>query len=121
MPDLFVANDQEPMPEINTNNQSEDQPQTAPAPAKSSNSLYHHHVLASFCKNPVQINFQTQENNEAILLFLRRHFLTNLPWIFISILLCLIPVIIGVVNMSLSIFFLKDIPSSFTIIITIFY
>lgn len=51
-------------------------------------------LFASFWQNPHGIYFDTQEANEHILLFLRRHFITNLPWIFYTALFaCLPPVV----------------------------
>lgn len=41
-------------------------------------------IFTSFCPNPDGVVFQSQEKDEIILLFLRRHFITNLPWILIS-------------------------------------
>jgi len=52
-------------------------------------------LFASFWQNPHGVYFDTQEANEHILLFLRRHFITNLPWLFSSFLLVFVPLIIG--------------------------
>lgn len=46
-------------------------------------------LFTSFWQNPQGVYFDTQEANEHILLFLRRHFITNIPWIFVSILFSL--------------------------------
>lgn len=53
-------------------------------------------MLATFCINPVGVTFATQEADETILLFLRRHFITNFPWIFSTIVLFLIPPILQI-------------------------
>ncbi len=47
--------------------------------------------LASYAKDPDCVYFATQGENEEILLFLRKHFITNIPWIVLSALLLLIP------------------------------
>ncbi|HSX40608.1 MAG TPA: hypothetical protein VLF68_03260 [Candidatus Saccharimonadales bacterium] len=57
---------------------------------------HHIHALAAFCQNPLGITFATQEEGETILLFLRRHFITNFPWIFISIVLLVVPTILHI-------------------------
>lgn len=51
------------------------------------------HFFSSFCQNPDGISFAEQENNEEILLLLRRHFITNIPWIAASIVLLFIPLL----------------------------
>ena len=48
-------------------------------------------LFASFWQNPHGVYFDTQEANEHILLFLRRHFITNVPWIFYTVLLACLP------------------------------
>lgn len=47
--------------------------------------------LSSFYQNPLGIWFQGQEEDEEIILFLRSHFITNLPWIFLSVILIFTP------------------------------
>lgn len=48
-------------------------------------------LFTSFWQNPQGVYFDTQEANEHILLFLRRHFITNLPWIFTTVLFLFLP------------------------------
>jgi hypothetical protein len=43
--------------------------------------------LASFMAKPAKVRFETQERKEKIILLLRRHWATNLPWAFKAILL----------------------------------
>lgn len=50
--------------------------------------------LAEFSINPEGVNFENQHEEEKIHLFLRRHFITNLPWILFTIILSLLPIII---------------------------
>lgn len=47
--------------------------------------------LAAFVAYPPDIRFETQEREERIVLLLRRHWITNLPWIFSVILLIFAP------------------------------
>ncbi|HSA83285.1 MAG TPA: hypothetical protein VLF20_00180, partial [Patescibacteria group bacterium] len=51
-------------------------------------------LFAAFAKQPKGVIFVNQEPDEAILLFLRRHFITNIPWIIASLILCAIPPVI---------------------------
>ncbi|MGA2911743.1 MAG: hypothetical protein ABSE17_03885 [Candidatus Levyibacteriota bacterium] len=55
-------------------------------------------LFSSFCKAPDGVSFQTQEEGEKILLFLRRDFATNIKWILISIILLVIPVLLPFVG-----------------------
>lgn len=52
------------------------------------------HALTSFVVLPQNIRFETQRDQEPIILFLRRHPITNLPWIVVAILMLLAPVIV---------------------------
>lgn len=47
--------------------------------------------LAAFVVNPANIRFETQERRERIILLLRRHWVTNLPWMFLTVLMVLAP------------------------------
>ncbi|WKZ25376.1 MAG: PH domain-containing protein [bacterium] len=61
------------------------------------NSLYknkpshHANPLSSFAEMPSRIHFETQDNEEKIVLLLRKHIITNLGWIVTSIILFLTP------------------------------
>lgn len=50
--------------------------------------------FSSYLFMPDDIRFETQSTGETIILLLRRHWITNLIWIFISILLIISPFII---------------------------
>lgn len=52
-------------------------------------------LLTSFWQNPRGVYFDTQEANEHILLFLRRHFITNVPWIFVTVILVFLPPVVS--------------------------
>lgn len=51
-------------------------------------------LFAAYALHPKGITFTNQEPDEIILLFLRRHFITNVPWILALLLLLLIPPIL---------------------------
>lgn len=106
MPDIFISNE-EKKPKVER---------------KIPTGLPRHvHHLASFCRRPIGINFQNQHENEEILLFLRRHFITNVSWIFLTIILVLVPFVFFFANSSLSLIGLDNIPKAFVIIFVIFY
>jgi hypothetical protein len=56
------------------------------------------HFYSSFCSNPKGLSFAEQHENETILLLLRRHFVTNLPWIAVSLILAVIPAIFPLIE-----------------------
>lgn len=51
-------------------------------------------ALHSYCSFPAKTFFQTQDADEEVILLLRRHFVTNVPWIFLSLLALIIPLIL---------------------------
>lgn len=50
-------------------------------------------LLSAYAFMPTNMHFETQEPGETIILLLRRHFITNVPWLLLSILLILTPII----------------------------
>lgn len=61
------------------------------SPAKSSSARGSAAPLAALMINPPRVYFQTQETDEEVILLLRRHWVTNLPWIFFGGLMFLAP------------------------------
>ena len=53
--------------------------------------------LSAFMVLPKGISFETQAKEEKILFVLRRHLITNIPWIFFAILMILAPTILRIV------------------------
>lgn len=51
-------------------------------------------LFHSFCEYPTGVRFKNQQDDEEINLFLRRHFITNVPWIVIALLLLIAPPIV---------------------------
>ena len=82
----------------------------------------HMNILSSFCQNPQGVSFETQKDQELIILFLRSHFLTNLSWIFLIIVLIALPLIAGVIlpNMHIS-FLASEVASRFVTVFALFY
>lgn len=66
--------------------------------------------LSSFLMSPEKIHFETREDEEKIVLFLRKHFITNIPWIFTGIIMLLTPAVVS----SLTI--LDQVPPNFRFI-----
>lgn len=101
MPDIFIASNEK----IKTS-------------AKPSG---HAHMFASFCPNPIGVSFIDQEKDEEILLFLRRHFITNVPWLLISLILALLPIVIVAVISKFSIFILPNFSPTLLILAFMLY
>jgi len=81
----------------------------------------HIHMFSTFLTNPLGISFVEQGPDEKILLFLRRHFITNVSWIFITFVLFLVPVFFFIFRSELEVLGAFNLPVRFTIIFTIFY
>ena len=75
--------------------------------------------FSAFCKNPIGVTFQSQEDNEHVILFVRKHFITNFSWIAIGVILILLPPIFSLLS-PLSLFPVS-LPRQFTFLFTLFY
>ena len=75
------------------------------------------HIFTSYCELPPNVTFENQNSNETILLFLRKSFITNFPWLLGGISLALFPLILWVFVRELFFFF----PLRFTIILFLSY
>ena len=103
MPDIFTAN---PQPET---------PGAIPALAPRT------HHFASFSENPNGVHFEHQEKDEHILLFLRKHFITNLTWIISVIALLILPFIINILLPLTGFSSIFPPPNNFFLIFILFY
>ncbi len=78
-------------------------------------------LFTSFTMQPQGVEFEHQEPGEQIILLLRRHAITNVPWITITLVLfilpLLVPTILSITNQNL--FFL--IPDNFLLIYLLLY
>ena len=81
----------------------------------------HNHLITSYCEKPTGVNFADRLGDEVLLLFLRKHFITNVPWIVSAIALSLVPLIlVGLAGLGvLPINFLP--PVYITMIILLYY
>lgn len=52
-----------------------------------------HSSLAAYCPRPLGVTFDLQHKDELVLLMIRQHPIVNVPWIFITILLLLAPIV----------------------------
>lgn len=114
MPDIFLG-EEENKPQENTHDDSSSHKNDAKKelvkagseelnkgiPALKEDKKHNHtHLFAAYCENPKKVSFADKLEDEEILLFLRGHFVVNIPWIIKAILLGLVPMVIFAVNMS---------------------
>lgn len=78
-------------------------------------------ITEAYAERP-QVSFKDQEEGEIVLLLLRRHFFTNLPWLLLALLIFLLPIIF-LLSPYKSIFpFLEVLPNRFLFfIIAVWY
>lgn len=74
MPDIFVS-----------------KPELKPKPKSLRKPRLSRHLLTALAFKPKQISFETQREKETIILLMRRHWVTNLGWILLTITLVLLP------------------------------
>lgn len=106
MPDIFVAPatkegekeekliSEVSQPEIEN---IQDQP-----PAKTGLASGPSSPLAALMVNPPGVYFQNQEREEAVILLLRRHWITNLPWILVGALMLVMPLLASLLFLTLN-------------------
>lgn len=77
------------------------------------------YIFSAFSLNPSDISFKNQEKDEKILLFVRKHFVTNLKWILATILLSLVPVFFPLIFSDLNSFL--NLPQRYLLFLIISY
>lgn len=77
-------------------------------------------LLTAFAVNPTDLRFETQEETEKVILFVRQHFIVNIHWILITFLLIIAPTVLFPLLfpvLSLNVTF----PASYYVIGTMFW
>jgi hypothetical protein len=90
MPDIFISDIKE------GKNEADSTPEASVSKPKPKYKLekttgHSHNPLAAFAFWPENVDFEAKDNEEEVVLLLRRHPLTNLGWILISIIMVLAP------------------------------
>ena len=67
-------------------------------------------VFPAFFDRPTGVRFAQQETDETIELLLRRHWITNVPWIFIALLLSLVPFLVVIFGSYIGLAFFVSMP-----------
>lgn len=83
----------------------------------------HVKFFSTFCIEPSDVSFADQEEDEKVLLFLRRHLVTNVDWILIAAFLALVPALFSFIGNFFNIgdVELLNIPSRFVMFFLLFY
>ena len=123
MPDIFVGNPVKPEPEtkevFETNtaeNQSKIKPHISPQKGKH----IHSHLVSAYCDHPQAVRVADLQDDEEILLYLRRHFVTNVPWMIRAVGTVLVFPFLFYIN-SFGIIDISFIPYNFIIFAAILY
>lgn len=117
MPDIFSIKPKE------KSHETQPKPHAINPALASVDKLVHapHHpmkLFATYAMTPKGVTFANQEPDEIILLFLRRHFITNIPWIITTALFAIIPIVfLLIVNLVLSF----ALPFGLTFVLVAFY
>lgn len=86
---------------LSTNEGAENAEKVTRSPSKKSRM----HFFTSHAEFPEGISFAEQKENERVELFIRRHFVTNIPWLSLSIFLSLLPLVVPLIEASLPVSF----------------
>ena len=116
MPDLFVAK------KARAKNAPADSPSAKiPLTPPTQGIMKHMRSMAAFSQYPNNIRFENQEENEFIILFLRRHIITNSGWIFLTIIFSLLPVLASFFLLPLLSIIGITVPENFLLVLAVFY
>src|SRR2546423_1230418 len=61
-------------------------------------------IFTTFRENPAEVSYDDIDPDEEIILFLRRHFITNVPWLIQGAILLFLPFVISAVLAITNIF-----------------
>jgi hypothetical protein len=117
MPDIFSEPTSTPPTEAQAK-----QPETTLTSEQPSQPQASHGIgfFTTYCPNPKNMSFQGQDADEHIVLFLRRDFATNIPWIFTTIVLLFIPPLVLFIFQAVQ-FSLFAFPLNFMVVFLTFY
>lgn len=95
MPDIFVSEQKNIKPKTKVSDQAPLPREGTPTYKEIERHVLHSHSpLSSYCYFPDGIKFVAKDSHEKIVLFLRRHPITNLGWIIVSLILFAAPMIL---------------------------
>ena len=80
----------------------------------------HSHLITAYCEKPESVSFEDKLDDEVLLLFLRRHFITNVPWFVKTGIFALVPLVLLIIY-STGVLDLSFLPRNYVAMITIAY
>lgn len=96
MPDVFISEQKNIKPHLKADESDEKAGNLNPSKKVIERHEFHsHNPLSAYCYFPDGIKFVAKDSDEKIVLFLRRHPITNIPWILISILMFVAPMVLS--------------------------
>lgn len=78
-------------------------------------------LFPALIDRPQRIRFADQETDEEVELFLRRHPVTNIPWLLTTIVLIFLPSLIGTLMVSLGLTWVAQIPVNLSLALSILW
>jgi hypothetical protein len=109
MPDIFVNNQRNTIENPSIKLSSSRFPSGIPFTA-----------FTFYVENPTNLTFEDQFPGEKVILFMRRHFITNVPWIVFTFVLLFLPYVLNVALQLIN-FSFDFLPSRFLTLVIIFY
>lgn len=77
---------------------------------------------SAYSENPQEMSFETQASGEKVILLLRRHFATNIPWIFLVLVLSITPfLVMSIFQIIFPEWMMKEINSWFVWMLWVWY
>lgn len=122
MPDIFIGDTENKEESEKTTNDSGKKVDIRGFVKTDKEDRRHHstHLFAAYCEKPETLTFADKLDDEETLLFLRRHFVTNVPWIVKAIALGIIPFLLILIN-SLGLVSINFLPANYILLILVFY
>ncbi len=89
MPDIYINDESKPEPVVESTKTE------TPVVKKEVKKGGYHHPFRSWMYKPHWVNFESKYDHEEVVLLLRRHPVTNVPWIIIATLMVLAPLVLS--------------------------
>lgn len=121
MPDLFIAKKQKSEEKTHTLpplDSHHSRLTLAPPPKGSKHNM---RAMASYSEFPTNIEFENQEDDEMIYLFLRAHIITNFGWVALTIVFSLLPLLFAALILPVLAIIGISIPGNYLFILLLFY
>lgn len=93
MPDIFIS---KPKKETPKKEKPPVKKQMKSKPKSKKHETYKFNPLSSFIYHPRDVNFVNKDSEEEIILILRKHQITNIPWMLTAVVMLFAPSVLGV-------------------------